>query len=652
MIDGRLLGILIAATCISIAGCSEDTVNIDASVGQDARADQDAMAADAERSDLGPADAGQTCTSTGVPPSAERAVLGEPVNYETPNPSGSFAVGTHFLELTDEDRLEASTDDPSDARRFVVQLFYPTDVTGAPIAALIEDEVAAIVGPPNGLTADYHTRIRTKAQLDVPLSSRMERYPLILYSHGLGGHRSDNITLVQELASRGYVVAAISHTYSSIAVVFEDGTVARSSLPPPPQTAAQYETFLAELDERIHRDWLPDQQHVIDELTRRNAAPCDWLSGRLDLESIGAIGYSFGGATSLLLCTNDPRCDGAVNLDGANFFSDVPITTKPLMMFLSERSDNTWESLHAELEGEAYLARVSDATHGNFTSNSVIVSALFPNATPQQLGLGTIDPAHAIDIYQTYSLAFFDKYLKNGAGEILAMPVSPFDEVFYELTRAGQSPYRIAMFGRLSRRAGFGAPTPIMGAVVTSLHDPRTTTTDTNGEFRLDDVTGATMIGARITHDSILPHILSVPSRGRSVLSQELPFFSRQEFEAFASARGVVLRPDRGHVVLDLAHGKSGQLILPEAGVEVTSTSTRATTHYLGVNGIDPMLTTTGPRGLAVIFNLPPGDWTATATHPDRTCTALPSGAPESPGDVTLRIVEGSVSVRWVSCEE
>nr|WP_167527183.1 hypothetical protein [Paenibacillus cellulositrophicus] len=48
-------------------------------------------------------------------------------------------------------------------------------------------------------------------------------YPLIILSHGMGTGMVLHASQAEELASHGYVVAAIDHTYSTLATIFPDG---------------------------------------------------------------------------------------------------------------------------------------------------------------------------------------------------------------------------------------------------------------------------------------------------------------------------------------------------------------------------------------------------------------------------------------------
>ncbi len=48
--------------------------------------------------------------------------------------------------------------------------------------------------------------------------------PVLLFSHGLGTYRSQSTFQVEELASHGYVIAAIQHPYDSTFTLLRDGT--------------------------------------------------------------------------------------------------------------------------------------------------------------------------------------------------------------------------------------------------------------------------------------------------------------------------------------------------------------------------------------------------------------------------------------------
>lgn len=123
------------------------------------------------------------------------------------------------------------SDDPADTRVLVAQLWYPTQATGPGRAYLdspaVSDAIAGQAGLP-GLLLDGALRGRTNAGADARWADGA--FPLVLSSAGLGGVRTQNSAWAEDLASHGYVVAAIDHPYDSAAIVLEDGTVIRSTL--------------------------------------------------------------------------------------------------------------------------------------------------------------------------------------------------------------------------------------------------------------------------------------------------------------------------------------------------------------------------------------------------------------------------------------
>lgn len=56
----------------------------------------------------------------------------------------------------------------------------------------------------------------------MPLSEEKEKYPVILYSHGLNGFQMESTVLCADLASKGYIVVSVGHPYGSGAVTYTD----------------------------------------------------------------------------------------------------------------------------------------------------------------------------------------------------------------------------------------------------------------------------------------------------------------------------------------------------------------------------------------------------------------------------------------------
>jgi predicted dienelactone hydrolase len=117
--------------------------------------------------------------------------------------------------------------------------------------------------------------------------ARRERMPVILFSHGLGGHRGDPAYLERRWRQRGYVTVFMQHPGS-------DDAVWRGA-PPGARGAALRAAFNdAQLYARMR-----DVAAVLDTLALWQAARAHRaLWERMDLGRIGMAGHSFGARTA------------------------------------------------------------------------------------------------------------------------------------------------------------------------------------------------------------------------------------------------------------------------------------------------------------------------------------------------------------------
>jgi predicted dienelactone hydrolase len=237
-----------------------------------------------------------------------------------PELSGPFQVGRLELDVVDASRDEKFTDDPTDRRRLLVSVYYPATVpAGAQHAPYATPELAGVAPFFGGLRRDAWL---SPSYANVPVADG--RFPVLLFSPGLGSLTVHYESLLSELASRGFVVAALWHPYSAQVVAFPDGTVvwgnAAGSMNGAP--AAEQEARHIQLC----AVWAADQRFLLDRLAVWNEQHAQ-LRGRLDLERAGAIGHSLGGAAAAQAAYEDERIDAAINLDGAMFGS---VTTEGL----------------------------------------------------------------------------------------------------------------------------------------------------------------------------------------------------------------------------------------------------------------------------------------------------------------------------------
>ena len=137
------------------------------------------------------------------------------------------------------------------------------------------------------------------------------RYPLILFSHGLGGHAMFYVEVLKSWASAGYVVAAPEYPLSSINA---DGGFFNAS----------------GFADRANQP--ADATFVINQVLQQQKA---LLSGIVDPKWIGASGHSLGGGTTYALgystCCRNRRVKAAIPMsacagdvqDPGGYFGDI-----------------------------------------------------------------------------------------------------------------------------------------------------------------------------------------------------------------------------------------------------------------------------------------------------------------------------------------
>ena len=353
-----------------------------------------------------------------------------------PEPTGAFAVGTVSYELVDEARLEAYSTAPDDKRRFMAQVWYPVDdpagAESSPYLDRVEIAAPALAksfGFPDFLF-NHLDLAKNYAFLEAPPSTAGP-FPILVFSHGLTGFRGQNSYQMEELASHGYVVAAIDHTYGNRVSVFPDNTVIEYdgtlAFPPGVENAGNI----------LVRTWAGDISYLLDEMGlwaagRSGADPIEW-SNLLDLERIGVFGHSTGGGTAMELCAKDDRCDAVVGLDTwAVPVSDDVVEgglEQPLMFI----STSLWmvderlvakNTLFASSANERFDLTVAGADHYDVTD--------FPGFSPLTPRLGitvTENGTIAQDAAQAYTRAFFDRYLRGIDSELLDGPSLDFPTI-------------------------------------------------------------------------------------------------------------------------------------------------------------------------------------------------------------------------------
>jgi predicted dienelactone hydrolase len=356
-----------------------------------------------------------------------------------PKTSGPYKVGTTIFDLTDESRRELYSG-RDEARKFVVQLWYPADPqTDGQFAPWMENAevfapaIASYLRLPSYFL-DHLTLVKIPAYLDADIAESESGFPVIVFSHGWNGFDAQNAAQAIELASHGYVVAGINHTYGAITTVFYDGTVAPNNPSALPAGAPDDEYEIAA--RKLVDQWAGDIYFTLEYLSWRNLDIRGSFFGAFDLSRVGVYGHSTGGGAAIEFCGREPGCKAVLGLDP--FMR--PVSTDVLENGLSQPAffmfSQVWaddsDSRNYQLFFPFYekskhpigVISIDGTRHYDFTDLPML-SPIAP-----QLGLkGAINGKQMVRIMNAYLLAFFDQTLRGGVSNLFESPSSEFPEV-------------------------------------------------------------------------------------------------------------------------------------------------------------------------------------------------------------------------------
>ena len=341
------------------------------------------------------------------------------------SPTGSYNIGTQIFYWTDLDREEWFSEETDDSREIVVQVWYPSinkgkvkdpwlDHPKEREEALIENfKVPKFI-------AQSIDRVGTDTYINInPDTDKI--FPVIIFSHGFEGFRSQNTTQIQELVSHGYIVFALDHTYDAVLTILEDGTQVPTAKKycKGCDTEKFYDVFLPQIDTRI-----ADIMFLIDQIEKIKSSEIKSnLSNIINFEQIGVFGHSFGGGTSLAVSILDPRVKSCLSLDG--WYSPVHPDvynqglSKPFLHLGQTEWDEkvNYKILDNILKTKVdigYKVSLIGSHHYDFTDSPHLsnLSSIFKLSSD-------LDSEEILEVTNTTVLGFFDTYLKSKTSDWL-----------------------------------------------------------------------------------------------------------------------------------------------------------------------------------------------------------------------------------------
>ena len=332
-----------------------------------------------------------------------------------PKPSGPYPVGTVSRVMTDPTR-----------RSFMVTFWYPAEAKAGVLPEAYVESNATLYAYLNERNPSIVAQFVSHALPGVPVATNQTSYPVVIYSHG-GGFRRQNTDKALELASHGYVVVAMDHTWAT-ASVFPDGMVRLAS----GFCSNPKSCFQPTIDDGIR-----DYRFVLDEMARLNTNDA-LFAGRLDFERLGAFGFSAGCVPVAEFCRIDARCKAVVLLD-VGWLMEAPTDLNQVGLqkpFLSMNSTMgprpapapsppyTTEWLYGSLVlftnaiNDAFWFQIQNSSHQSFQDRGSLISDQARTADPTPISRAQSQTIKAC------TLSFFDKYLKGEDDHLLDNPAA------------------------------------------------------------------------------------------------------------------------------------------------------------------------------------------------------------------------------------
>jgi len=362
--------------------------------------------------------------------------------FRLPKPTGPYAIGTRILYMVDPSRDAMGEHTQNGRRELMVQIWYPAKPNGEPLTIYRRRREATLL-------SSYQAVLRTNSYMDAQIDPAQTSYPFLIFNPAWTGQRTQSTFLMQELASHGFIVASIDHTYYSGKVEFPDGRVIDSGLAP------ELGSFVhATIDEELElgakytRIEADDDIFVLDQMQALSEKQGSEWYKRLDMTRVGVLGHSIGGSAAAEAAYLDSRFKAVLNMDGWVFgdamTQGVP---SPYMMIFEKGTEEEpspealakapesiqryWQMNREILDNlqtglqryGGYELYINGTSHWNF-SDKALYSPL-----RRWSDAGSIDPRRAYKIIDQYVLAFFSNVLNGTQEPLLYGNTKKFPEV-------------------------------------------------------------------------------------------------------------------------------------------------------------------------------------------------------------------------------
>lgn len=319
---------------------------------------------------------------------------------------------------TQELEIETQASKSESARKMRLRIWAPTvpgssgnDVTVKKAPYLTQFGIGSVLkaGLSSQIPPVFVSHIalaKSNSVISDQISRERATWPLLLFSHGLTGTPELYTTFGEQLASLGFIVVAPAHT---------DGSCSESYT----HISDNWDMRHKQLNQRV-----ADMQAILDALQSNHSAPLSRLASRINFETVGICGHSFGGATAAQMVNGDARVATAVSWDGWMFPLATPSSssanTKPFLFINSDGfhwDDNLTHMRNwcAHNSSGGHIVTLKGTNHHNFNDlpffgHPSVVNYIAKNTDGW---FGETDPVQATKISVSLAAAFFAKVFQT-----------------------------------------------------------------------------------------------------------------------------------------------------------------------------------------------------------------------------------------------
>ncbi|MEW6212497.1 MAG: hypothetical protein AB1631_29495 [Acidobacteriota bacterium] len=334
--------------------------------------------------------------------------------YKVPDPLavGPFPVGVTSTVFIDKSRTDNFTKEP---RTLVTEIWYPaTDDARQKPKNKYSDFIPVEARP----QIDALMKLGFKTSLDEldknfwndafrDADVRRGRFPLVVFSHGNGGTRTQNTFWCDYLASHGYIVVSADHTANARATVIKGRVI--------PYQASERENSA--------KDRPRDASFLLDQMIAWDKGADRRFAGRIDTARACVAGMSFGSYTAIVAADHDPRFKAVVAMAAAPE-SHTNLLVPSLLMLGAEdltiraAGNARIRDNHASHKGPAYLIEIKKGGHYSFT-DMFKINKNFGDGVGRGKRLDTNEPIEYTSMEETYkiinsySIAFLGHHLRG-----------------------------------------------------------------------------------------------------------------------------------------------------------------------------------------------------------------------------------------------